>query len=143
MGVNVIREINRKRAVEAAQERLVPFTLEAEDLEEWKNRGVPRFPFPFIGYHLPEGWELVRVLFCDASGFGSPREPAYSPGELVRDHLVAGRAYAVVESGQFQANLGEFVREGEYPDEDELDFSGRATFPAGGILNEIQMARRE
>ncbi len=61
---------------------------------------------------------------------GSPGEPALTLREL-QDEVVVGRAYSIMEVGQFQIHLGEWVREGE--ELPEVDFDRKGVFPPGGF----------
>jgi hypothetical protein len=103
--------MSAEQAAMAAEANLTPYTVEQEDIDDWKSGARRlRFPFPNIGDYRPDGWELVETLFVDKSGFGSPSEPALTIEQLL-DRLVAGKGYAIIEEGQFQLYLGEFVRE--------------------------------
>ena len=62
-----------------------------------------------MGSYRPEGWHLVRELFCDSSGFGQDGEAALSFKQLMNT-LKEGMGYAVIEEGQFQVHLGEFEK---------------------------------
>jgi hypothetical protein len=114
MSLAVIRELSRERAVLAAEARLEPFLVEAEDLEDWRRTieagKQPRLPFPNVGDYRPEGWELKDTLFCDKSGFGAPWEPALTAEQLI-ERLEVGKGYAIIEEGEFQLYLGEFLQE--------------------------------
>ena len=93
---------------------------------------------PFIGRHLPKGWERVRITpefdsnrrgiyaddnggfgayFVDATGFGRESEPALTAGEFLR-RIRLGYGYAIVEAGQYQVKIGvaarRFRKEQEY-----------------------------
>jgi len=113
MSLDTIRSYNREYAARAAQEGLEPFVY--FDVDELHSE--PGFPFPHIGDHRPEGWELVDRHFVDASGFGADDEPALSVGQFTR--LVEDRientpgtfvGWAIIEAGQFQVWVGEFHR---------------------------------
>ena len=116
-----IRAMSADAAAEAAEEGRLPHTIiDADDV----RRAV------MLGDHRPEGWTLLRVLFVDKSGWGQRGEAALSFDELT-ETVVPGRAYGIVDEGQFQMHLGEFVLTDEIPEE-PVDMSGRATFsPAG------------
>lgn len=113
-----IRDMQAKAAREAARKGRKPYVLfNAEEVDRF-----PPFPFPFIGTHMPKGWETVTgedgdelTLFVDTSGFGSDTEPALSPRQLKEElkQLLAQAAakgdtygFALVSVGQFQAYLG-------------------------------------
>lgn len=112
MSLSAIHEESRKAGVKAAKANRMPFVVEQEDLDDWKANGVRSFPFPFIGDYQPPGWRKVDSLFCDASGFGAPDEPALTIPQLL-EKLQVGKGYAITECGQFQVYLGVFEREGK------------------------------
>jgi hypothetical protein len=62
---------------------------------------------PFIGDYVPEGFYLEDSLFVDTSGFGSESEPAMTQ-EMFFKRLTVGKAYAVIEAGEFQVYVGVF-----------------------------------
>lgn len=128
-----IREISRDAAIRAARAERFPFTVEQEDLEDWKQKvksgRLPRLPFPHLGDYVPAGWRQTErePLFVDASGEGRESEPAMTIRALICDgHLTVGKAYAIVEVGQFQLYLGEFERD-EASAGNENEFSGALT----------------
>lgn len=105
--LEVIREMNREAGDAARQSqeesRTQPFLIMNEaELALW-----PPFPFPNLGDFSPPGWEEVDRFFCDSSGLGDPNEPALTTDQL-KAQLKVGMGYAIVESGQFQAYIGEF-----------------------------------
>jgi len=112
-GLGTIRAENREAGAAAARANKKPFVVTEVDLQDWKDTVAtghfPRFPFPNIGDHDPEGWEQVDTLFCDHSGFGSTSEPALTIPQLVNT-LEAGKGYAIVSVGQFQLHLGVYER---------------------------------
>lgn len=115
MSLAYIQEINSERAREAAQRDLKPFVyFSADEVDQMSG-----FPFPHIGDYRPAGWDLVDTHFVDASGFGTEREPALTADQfrkVIRDSIrehAANRdlvGWAVIEAGQFQVRVGEFVR---------------------------------
>lgn len=110
MSLATIDAMSRKAAAKAAREKKEPFIVEAADLEAWKKDGRARpFPFPFIGNYKPKGWKMIGTLFCDATGFGGSDEPAMTREQLI-ERLKVGNGYAVIEAGQFQVYVGEFVK---------------------------------
>jgi len=117
MDIDTIKAINLERAEAAAAEGLLPYVyFRIEDV------GVENhFPFPYIGDHRPDGWELVDTHFADASGLGAPDEPALTVDQLL--NLIRARitthnhdgetvGWAVISAGQFQVYVGEFVMVG-------------------------------
>lgn len=65
---------------------------------------------PFIGNYKPIGWKQIDVHFVDNSGFGSPSEPALTFEQFV-SKVKKGHGYAIIETGQFQVHIAEFVKE--------------------------------
>ncbi|KKL59091.1 hypothetical protein LCGC14_2218780, partial [marine sediment metagenome] len=77
----------------------------------------PPFRFPNIGSMEPEGFEEVKDLFVDSSGFGGPGEPALTAEEfseqllaMVEESEVTLYA-AVTEVGQFQLYVTVYRKE--------------------------------
>lgn len=111
MSLATIAELSAKQAEVAARRNLKPYMVWPEDLVRWKAQheaGTFRLPFPNIGDYRPVGYELVDTLFVDKSGWGADDEPALTVGQLL-DRLQVNKAYAVIEEGQFQRYLGEFI----------------------------------
>jgi hypothetical protein len=107
MSLSTIRSMAAEAAEEAAEAGLEPFIVWPSDIERIRIAG--RFPFPNLGDHVPDGWELVDEFMADASGFGAPDEPALTFDQLV-DRLKEGKGYAITQVGQFQVMVGEFKR---------------------------------
>jgi hypothetical protein len=101
MSLALIKELSREQAARAAAEDLEPLVI-------WDTKDIRCIPN--LGDYRPEGWELVETYFVDASGFGAPGEPALTLDEFLAK-IVPGRAYALIEEGQFQVYVGEFVKE--------------------------------
>lgn len=122
MSLGAIRQLSRETAERAAAEKTKPYTpFNQEEID-----GYPPFPFPNVGDYRHPDFELVRVFFVDKMGLGRRGEPAYTIEEFT-DRLVPGRSYAIVEEGEFQVHIGEFV--GPYKEAPEdPDLSGRATY---------------
>jgi hypothetical protein len=110
LSIDYIKQINQERAREAASENLEPFVYyNVDEVSEM----IP-FPFAHIGDYRPEGWLLVDRHFVDSSGFGADDEPAMSLPQFValleeRVTERPGTGWAVIEAGQFQVYVGEFV----------------------------------
>jgi len=113
MDLATIRELSREQARRAARSRLRPFVVTVEDLEDWRAGLAaghnPRWPFPNIGTYVPHGWkESERApLFCDKCGDGDGGRSASTEDLLA--WLRVGYGYAIVEEGEFQLYVGEFV----------------------------------
>lgn len=90
----------------------MPYLVEEEDIETLRTQleeGGLRFPFPNIGDHRPEGYELEGMMMVDSSGLGADWEPALTHAQLI-ERLEVGKAHAIIEVGQFQVVLGEFQK---------------------------------
>lgn len=111
-GLGTIRAENREAGAAAEAEKK-PFVVEQAVLEGWKalreaGRAVS-FPFPRLGDHVPEGWEQVDSLFCDATGLGEAWEPALTIDQLL-EKLEVGKGYAITSVDQFQLYLGVYEK---------------------------------
>lgn len=133
MSATAIRQVSRDAAIRTARENKIPFTVEAEDIADWKRKiaagRMPRLPFPFLGEYTPQGWKRTErdPLFVDSSGWGAEYEPALTVRALIEDgHLTIGKAYAIIECGQFQLYLGEFERDDQIKGNAQ-EFSGTLT----------------
>jgi hypothetical protein len=110
MSLESIRYESRRAAAKAAKTKKTPFVVEAEDLEQWKAGNLSGgLPFPMIGTYEPKGWTKIGESFVDASGFGSESEPALTINQFI-NQLTAGHGYAIIEAGQFQVYIGEYVK---------------------------------
>lgn len=102
MDIGYIRQINRKKARESRRLGIEP--------RQYAGEGdTPIGGIPHIGDRRPRGYQLVNTYFVDSSGVGSPGEPALTIKEFIAK-LVPGRYYAIIEVGQFQLFVGEFVK---------------------------------
>jgi hypothetical protein len=106
MGLGEIRRMNEKACRKAEKAKLLPYVIEEGDRENF-----PPFPFPDFGDYRPKGWELVGEYFVDSSGFGRDDEPALSVSQFLKK-LRTGYGYALIEQGEFQVFVGEFVKNG-------------------------------
>ena len=109
MSLQQIESESRKAAAKAAKAKKTPFVVEAEDLTAWRAGRFTSLPFPFIGTYEPKGWTKIGESFVDASGFGSEGEPALTINQFI-NRLTAGHGYAIIEAGQFQVYIGEYVK---------------------------------
>lgn len=105
MSLTQIRAESARQARKAARLQKRPYMFEEEDRETF-----PPFPFPNIGNYRPKGWTLINDFMVDKTGFGASDEPALTTDQLLR-RLKAGHGYAIIEEGQFQLVLGEFISE--------------------------------
>lgn len=115
--LDTIRAMNARAAAKARKQRLEPFLLSSADqIDE-----MPPFPFPNMGDEsdrLDKEYERIDSLFCDASGFGSPSEPAFTAEQLrsklrrlVEEH---GEVLLAIESeGEFQVYVGVWKEKNE------------------------------
>ena len=104
MGLQEIKRMNKEAAKVARKEKIMPYLVKKEDMPL-----MPPFPFPYIGDYRPAGYRLINQYFCDSSGFGQDDEPALSINQFM-GKIKVGHAYALIECGQFQAYVGEFVK---------------------------------
>jgi hypothetical protein len=106
-----IRQLQQEAAERACATQLQPYVaFDRSEVESW-----PPFPFPELGDFIPHGWELEAELFCDASGLGSPGEPALTAEQFKARALQLrdddpGVGFAIRESGQFQLYVGVYRR---------------------------------
>jgi hypothetical protein len=105
MSLDAIHAINDEKAEEARMEGKTPFVVVSP------ASILPPFPFPHIGSYRPSGWNLIETYFVDSSGFGSEGEAAMTVEEFM-DAIKPNHGYAIIEAGQFQVRVGEFVKEG-------------------------------
>ena len=116
MSLATIKAMQREAAYKAMAEKKTPFIYWNEgEVDEYE-----RFPFPFLGDYVPEGWELVDQFFVDATGLGQDWEPALSVRqfrELLKEKIKESReklghnpGWAIVEAGQFQVYVGQYQR---------------------------------
>jgi hypothetical protein len=106
MGLAEIIRLNNKACEKAKKAKLLPYVIKEGDREKF-----PPFPFPDFGDYRPKGWELVGEYFVDSSGFGMDDEPALSVNQFLKK-LKIGYGYALIEQGEFQVFVGEFVKNG-------------------------------
>jgi hypothetical protein len=116
MSPEAIRSLSREKAAEAAKRNLKPFVVDAHDLADWLSAvdggKCPKIPVPFLGYHVPDGWEMDEdTYFVDSTGWdvNDAGGPAMSVGEFVRA-LEPGVGYAVIEAGEFQVVVAKYRR---------------------------------
>jgi hypothetical protein len=102
-GLETIRAMNQERMREARQLRLEPLVYNGnpETLKKIPNIGDYRA--------TKLGWKLVDKYFVDSSGLGASGEGALTFNEFA-DKAKIGRGYAIIEAGQFQVYIGEFVK---------------------------------
>ena len=111
MDLSAIRYLNEKIAKRAKKAKLKPYVITEADLEEAKM-GKFTFSLPNLGYFKPKGgWAKVNQYFVDKTGLGSPGEPALTIEQFIKK-MIPGRAYAMIEEGEMQCYVGEFVKKG-------------------------------
>ena len=99
-----------KAARRAARLKKIPLVIEAEDLPLLADGEPVRGGFPFVGDYVPKGWTRTEnVYFVDSSGWGSSSEPALTIQRFLEEKVIPGRGYAVVEAGQFQVYVAEYL----------------------------------
>jgi len=106
-----IAAMSRKAASSAAKAHKKPYQVWPDDLRDWKagieSGNPPKLPFPFLGSHIPKGWERTSEFFVDASGFGADYEPALTIKQFV-SQIKENYGYAITEAGQFQVYIAEY-----------------------------------
>lgn len=126
MSLSLIRKMSNEAAYQAAQDDLEPLTIhEPSEIRE----------IPTLGYHLPEGWRPLRVLFADATGWGREDEPALTLAQL-QATVIPGLAYAICEAGQFQVRIVEMIPEDE-PTPPDLVLTGKGIDTVEDYLAEV------
>jgi len=104
MSIEYIQQLSHEAGIRADDLGTMPHVVRSQD----EIDSYPPFPFPAVGTYRPDGWELVDEIFADKSGLGTDDEPALSTRQL-KARLRVGYGYAIIEEGQFQVYLGEFV----------------------------------
>jgi len=100
MGLNEINRLSEEAGKKAKRKTARPFIFRGDTN---RVKDIPNF-----GDYRPKGWKLVRELFVDKSGFGREGEPAMTIGQF-KNSLKVGHGYAMIQEGQFQCYVGEFV----------------------------------
>ncbi len=100
--LNTIKELNWWAGNKAKSNKLQPLIATCD-----KDPGI--FRCPDLGNHTPKGWKEMTRYFVDNSGLGSFNEPALTSSQFL-ERVKEGKGYAIVESGQFQVYIGEFIR---------------------------------
>lgn len=72
--------------------------------QDFTARRLPNF-----GNYRPKDWKMIESHFVDSSGFGRENELALTFPNFY-EKLVLGHGYAIIEAGQFQVYVGEFVK---------------------------------
>lgn len=72
-----------------------------------QDKGV--FKCPQIDPNTLDGFEMIRELFVDNSGFGQEGEPALTPDQFLKE-VTEGFYYGITDVGQFQLFVGEFEK---------------------------------
>jgi hypothetical protein len=106
LSLQEIVRMNKKACEKAKKAKLLPYVM-----KEGNSEKFPPFPFPDLGDYRPKGWELVGEYFVDSSGFGRDDQPALSVSQFL-SKLRIGYGYALIEQGEFQVFVGEFVKNG-------------------------------
>ncbi len=112
MAPETINRVNDEQADNALKFHEIPYTVWPGDVDDWRNGKRLPLPFPHIGHHEPDGFTADGdPWMVDSSGFGSPGELALTQDQLF-DKLQTGKAYAIVEAGQFQLYIQQFTKWG-------------------------------
>lgn len=116
ISVQEIMSMQMKATMKAAAQRKVPFVAWPGDAERIALGTITR-QIPFLGKYVPYGW--IRTLdengdpvwyFVDSSGLGREDERAMTLAQFAA-HIVEGRGYGVIEAGEFQVVVGEYIKE--------------------------------
>lgn len=106
MSGDQIRQVATEAGKKAKRQGLKPWVC--------KDKNSKPTSIPFLGDYVPNGWAIVDSYFVDSSGFGSPGESALTQ-EAFFARMKVGRGYAVIEAGEFQVYVGEFITPEEKP----------------------------
>lgn len=102
-----IRDMEDEAAQKAAAKAMVPYVpFDEEEVDRY-----PPFPFPNLGSHRPDGWELGDEHLVDSSGWGTSGELAHTPEQfkkVIKER--PGKGWAIISQGQFQVVVGEFEK---------------------------------
>lgn len=135
MSSQQVNQLADEAARRAKREGKKPIVFTAEELNDEVKLAAHVRRIPFVGTYRPAGYKLIpassldfprkdcvcvpwggdeaeRYVQVDSSGWGSPNEPALTATQFY-DAIRAigpGRAYAIVEAGQFQCVIGIFER---------------------------------
>ena len=113
LDINYIRKVAKRAAHYAQVNGFEPKALCAADLQE----GVAAIrDIPFLGDYVPPGWKFVRKYWVDSSGLGQEGEPALTVNQFlaaIRLNVLGPEThgYAILEAGQFQVYVGEYVKD--------------------------------
>ena len=104
MDLATLQYVNRKATRAAAKRRAVPCI--------WSGT-TDGFRLQFVGDRCPRDWKKSGRddLFVDHSGWGAPGELALTQQEMLAE-LKTGMGYGIIESGQFQSYVREFIPTG-------------------------------
>ena len=116
LSVDQIMSEQMKATVKAAAMKKLPFVVWPGDRERIQH-GHAREAIPFLGKYVPFGWKRLADenddpvwYLVDSSGFGRADEPALTL-DAFASILVEGHGYGIIEAGEFQVVVGEYVRE--------------------------------
>jgi len=125
--LSTIIKINKNAKSQSRKSKYEPYVFQPREIDclpggEFENK-YSEFPFPIIGDYTPIGWEKVEdengpiEYLVDATGCGSPKEPAWTWRQfnlilmdMYKQHPNYG--YAITEMGQFQFYVAVFKRKG-------------------------------
>ena len=113
LGLTGIMAMSRKAGLESAKKNKHPFVIEDQDRERnfmnypQYGRRFPFCKFPNLGDYVPEGWKLDSYFQMDKTGQGD----GFSLGiDESKPKLIVGHGYAIIEEGEFQVVIGDFIR---------------------------------
>ena len=106
MGLGTIRSIAADATRKAAKENKVPLLVQQDDMGDVKEHLKY---MPFLGDHVPPGYEEIESFFVDGSGWGTNGGSAITQDEFFKQVKV-GSCYGVTETGQFQIHISEYKK---------------------------------
>jgi len=106
MGLELINQLSEKAAMEARKNNRLPVIYLGEESGLEFCRRIPN-----IGDYRPRFFKLVAAYMVDKTGMGDDSEPALTITTFCK-RVEEKRPiyYAIIEEGQFQIVIGEFVK---------------------------------
>lgn len=103
MSIENIKQTNKEQEEKAREMNTQPYVAKTNG-----DKGVRAAPH--IGDFKPIGWKQVDTFFVDNSGMGTDDEAALTARQFLTK-VKQNRGYAIIEAGQFQVVIAEYVRE--------------------------------
>lgn len=109
MSIDHIVGLAKEKTAQASRTQKQPLRIPNEWNRLTEMKKTDRLHhIPNLGGYVHPDWERVDNFMVDSSGFGETNEPALTFEQFV-DRVVPRRGYAIIEEGQFQVIVGEFV----------------------------------